>query len=337
MRAFFTPQPLDGLMRKVLHVGPCNTPGGMATVMHTLAEFPPEGWEAELLPSHAPGGLLAKWRAYRRARKELHRRCSDQAAKPDVVHVHAAADWSWRRKQRLIQAVRQHDVPVVLHLHSGRFDQWLGPSEGTRAKRFRQFATAHQLALVVLSDAWKQRLASSIGPCSVVENPVHPRYGPSSNARAPHHLLLMGRDDPVKGHDFAVRVAARLREDFPSLELTMTGRDRSEHSFVNPLGWVSEDQKLDLLQSASVLLLPSSHEGQPLVALEAAACGLPILAHEALHSLPKGTFTAGPSVDEWVESLRGLLSTPPVVDQNAKEHRVEAVRARWASIYDSIA
>lgn len=68
MRAFFTPQRLDGLMRKVLHVGPCNTPGGMATVMHTLAEFPPEGWEAELLPSHAPGGLWAKWRAYRRAR-----------------------------------------------------------------------------------------------------------------------------------------------------------------------------------------------------------------------------------------------------------------------------
>ena len=36
-------------MRKVLHVGPCDTPGGMATVMRTLAEFPPEGWEAELL------------------------------------------------------------------------------------------------------------------------------------------------------------------------------------------------------------------------------------------------------------------------------------------------
>ena len=51
-------------MRKVLHVGPCNTPGGMATVMQTLAEHPPEGWEANLLPSHAPGGPLAKWRAY---------------------------------------------------------------------------------------------------------------------------------------------------------------------------------------------------------------------------------------------------------------------------------
>ena len=67
-------------------MGPCDTPGGMATVMHTLAEFPPEGWEAEL-PSHAPGGLWAKWQAYRRARRELKRRCSDPALRPDVVQA----------------------------------------------------------------------------------------------------------------------------------------------------------------------------------------------------------------------------------------------------------
>ena len=324
-------------MRKVLHVGPCNTPGGMATVMHTLAEFPPDGWQADLLASHATGSVWAKWRAYRQARREIHRRCTDQAAKPDVVHVHTAADWSWRRKQRLIELVRHHGVPVVAHLHSGQFDQWLGSPEGTRAQRFRRFATSNQLTLVVLSEAWKQRLSSSIGPSVVVGNPVHPRYAPSPAPRTPHQLLLMGRDDPVKGHDFAIRVAARLREDFPSLELTMTGRDRSEHTFVNALGWVTEKEKLRLLQSASVLLLPSSHEGQPLVALEAAACGLPVLAHKDLHSLPDGTFTTGPSLDEWVETLRGLLSTPTVPVQNVLEHSVEAARASWASIYDAMA
>ena len=112
-------------MRKVLHVGPCDSPGGMATVMRILAEHPPEGWEAELLASHAPGGLWAKWRAYRKARRELKRRCADAALRPDVVHVHTAADWSWWRKSRLIRLVRDDGVPIVVHFHSGQMDTWL--------------------------------------------------------------------------------------------------------------------------------------------------------------------------------------------------------------------
>ena len=70
-RGFFTPSLLVVAMRRVLHVGPCDTPGGMATVMHTLAEFPPEGWQADLLASHAPGGLCSKCPAYRISLKEL--------------------------------------------------------------------------------------------------------------------------------------------------------------------------------------------------------------------------------------------------------------------------
>ena len=122
-------------MRKVLHVGPCDTPGGMATVMHTLAEFPPEGWQAELLASHAQGGLWAKWRAYRRARKELIRRCSSPDERPEVVHVHTAADWSWLRKARLI-ALLPDEIGVVIHVHSGKFDAWLGMESSKRVLSF---------------------------------------------------------------------------------------------------------------------------------------------------------------------------------------------------------
>ena len=124
-REFIIPNPLANHMRKVLHVGPCDTPGGMATVMHTLAESPPEGWQAKLIASHAPGGLWAKWRAYRRAKKELIRQCSSSEGRPDVVHVHTAADWSWRRKARLISIAQHHNIPTVVHFHSGQFHDWL--------------------------------------------------------------------------------------------------------------------------------------------------------------------------------------------------------------------
>ena len=115
-------------MRKVLHVGPCDTPGGMATVMHTLAQRPPEGWEAELLASHAPGGLWAKWRAYRRARRELKRRCSNPSLCPDVVHVHAAADWSWRRKARLMRVLQKGTEKGILRI---RREQHISPADSS--------------------------------------------------------------------------------------------------------------------------------------------------------------------------------------------------------------
>ena len=72
-------------MPKVLHVGPCETPGGMANVMRILAEHPPEGWQAELLPSHVNGSLWAKWRAYRTARKAFIQMLNDETQRPDIV------------------------------------------------------------------------------------------------------------------------------------------------------------------------------------------------------------------------------------------------------------
>lgn len=323
-------------MRRVLHVGPCDTPGGMATVMHTLAEFPPEGWEAERLPSHAPGGWWAKWRAYRRARSELQRRCTTAESCPSVVHVHAASDWSLRRKLRLIRRVRRCGVPVVLHLHSGKLAAWMGTANGPRAQRHRATVARLGVTQVVLSDAWQRELTPLIGPTEAVVNPVPPEYVPGQRARDAEHLLVLGRNDPVKGHAFAEQVGARLAEDRPNLRLTLTGKDRSALPFVQALGWVSEATKLELLQSATVLLVPSSVEGQPLVVLEALACGLPVVVAQDLHSLPSGVVRAGPSVEDWARAVEGVLSGATTVDIDLEAHRVDSVAQQWGRLYASL-
>ena len=110
-------------MRKVVHVGPCNSPGGMATVMKTLAEHPPEGWEAELLASHVVGSSWDKWRVYRKARSTFIRMLNDPMQRPDVVHLHTAADWSWWRKRRFALLAHAAGCKIVVHIHSGKFDQ----------------------------------------------------------------------------------------------------------------------------------------------------------------------------------------------------------------------
>ena len=321
-------------MRKVLHVGPCDTPGGMATVMHTLAEFPPEGWEAELLASHAPGGLWAKWRAYLRARRELKRRCSDPGLRPDVVHVHTAADWSWRRKARLIGCLPV-ETGVVIHIHSGKFDAWLGKAESKRSASFTKTVQQTKSTVVVLSEAWKEALGPIIGEVLPISNPIPLNMVPSNEPRERNHLLLMGRPDPVKGHDFAIKVAQRLHQERPSLRLSLTGIEDTQHDFVHALGWVSEEEKVRLLQTASLLLLPSTFEGQAMVALEASACGLPIVAFKHLNSLPESASTAGPEVEQWVSTISKLLDEPPKpTPVNAHDHLAE-IQHQWNECYRS--
>ena len=321
-------------MRKVLHVGPCDSPGGMATVMHTLAEFPPEGWEAELLASHAPGGLWAKWRAYRRARRELKRRCSDPALRPDVVHVHTAADWSWRRKALLIQCLPV-GMGVVIHIHSGQFDDWLRKKSPKRSASFREIVQQKRATVVVLSEAWKDTLGPIIGETLAISNPVPQNMVPPTEPRERNHLLLLGRPDPVKGHDFAMKVARALHQQRPSVQLSITGLEHAQDDFIHALGWVSEEEKLRLLQTASLLLLPSVYEGQPMVALEASACGLHIVASEHLTSLPDSVSTAGPEIEHWVSVVGRLLDDPPNLTPVHAHDQLTEVQRQWKDCYSS--
>ncbi len=327
-------------MRKVLHVGPCDTPGGMATVMHTLADHPPEGWEADLLPSHTPGGLWSKWRAYRRARRELKRRCSEPNLRPDVVHVHTAADWSWRRKSRLIQEVQSRNIAVVIHFHSGQFDAWIAKGGARRAQQVKRVLASSNTRGVVLSSAWEERLQPMVGDVEVVGNPFRPLNASAKVTRDDHHLLLLARNDPIKGHGFAVKVAENLRQEFPNLRLTMTGESRAEHDWVDARGWVSDDEKTTLLARASILLLPSAFEGQPMAALEALSTGLPVCVSDRVVGLPATVKQARwDDVDAWTAAVREVLLRPTeasTLQSSVADHTIERVQQRWGSVYDAL-
>ncbi len=327
-------------MRRVLHVGPCNTPGGMATVMTTLAEHPPNGWEASLLSSHSEGGILGKWRAYRRARRELNRRCTDASQRPDVVHVHVASDWSWRRKARLIAVARRHGVAVVVHLHSGRFEAWLEAGGPRRSGVVKKALNSPRVEGVVLSEAWRARLEGHLGRLTVIGNPLPATTAGSQQHREKNHLLLLGRNDPVKGHAFALEVAERLRTTHPDLRLTMTGWEEEDIPWVESPGWVSNEQKVSLMARASVLLVPSAYEGQPMVALEALSTGLPVCASDRVQGLPDTVVQASyGDVDAWVSRLSEVLEQPESSEALVKSvasHAVDEVQKQWSSLYDSL-
>ena len=188
----------------------------------------------------------------------------------DVVHFHGV-DCDEYLPDRV-------DVPVVVTLH-------LWPDRHPAALLANRRPNVH---LVCVSDA--QRAA-----CPKEASARTIRNGVDLSALVPRadgprrDVLLLGRISPEKGFHLAVDAAARA-----GLRVTMAGAVFPYHSHreyfdyviaprlsesVRFLGPVGFDRKRELLRSALCLAVPSIlPETSSLVAMEALACGTPVVA-----------------------------------------------------------
>jgi D-inositol-3-phosphate glycosyltransferase len=151
-------------------------------------------------------------------------------------------------------------------------------------------------------------------------------------ARARHLLVYAGRLQPLKGPDVAVRTVAELRRHRPDLdvELLVVGgpsgpaasapgalaklaRAEGVGDRVRFLPPQPQDRLAVILRAADLLLVPSRSESFGLIALEAQACGTPVVATRVgglRHAVGDGTTgvlvpTRDPAA--WAGTVAGLL------------------------------
>lgn len=109
-------------------------------------------------------------------------------------------------------------------------------------------------------------------------------------------IVFVGRLQPFKGTDVAVQALARLGRMVPDAKLMIVGGDSPRGSFgervrlrlaalrlgvadrLRFLEPVAHSELPDLYRAADVVVVPSASESFGLVALEAAACGTPVVA-----------------------------------------------------------
>lgn len=121
---------------------------------------------------------------------------------------------------------------------------------------------------------------------------VAPQPPPAPPADPPH-VLCLGRLAPEKGFDVAVEALPAILARWPRLRVTFAG-DGAERAALEArvralglagavefAGWVAPDAVPALITSATLLLMPSRAEGLPLVGLQAAALGRPVVATAA--------------------------------------------------------
>ncbi|HUC38290.1 MAG TPA: glycosyltransferase [Acidimicrobiales bacterium] len=191
----------------------------------------------------------------------------------------------------------------------------------------------------------------------------HAFFGPGDRSQArralglPRNvpvLLFVGRIQPLKGADVAVHALAGM-EEHPEARLVIVGGPSGPHgeehmAFIGELAGklgVSErvsfvdPQPHELLsthyRAADVCIVPSRSESFGLVALEAAACGTPVVASAVggLSTLVEhgrtGLLVEDPAPAQFAKAVSAVLADRRLAERLSQAAAARAQRYTWAS------
>ncbi|MGH3648232.1 MAG: D-inositol-3-phosphate glycosyltransferase [Micromonosporaceae bacterium] len=318
---------------------PCAELAPGVTVRHVMAG-PYEGLAKQDLPAQLCAFTAGVLRA--------------EAARPpgwyDLLHSHywlsGQAGWLAKDRWGVPLVHTPHTLAKVKNLLLADGDT---PEPRTRVIGEEQVVTEADL-LVANTNAEAVELAELYGAdpgrIAVVEPGADlGRFTPGSMAAARREfglpedgfvLLFVGRIQPLKAPDLVVRALASLRERNPELAAKATvvvcggpsgtGLERPEHlhelagslgvgEHVRFLPPQSADRLARLYRAADLLCVPSYNESFGLVALEAQACGTPVVAAAvgglvtAVDDGSSGVLVDSHCPEEWAAVLDKLLSS----------------------------
>jgi len=172
-------------------------------------------------------------------------------------------------------------------------------------------------------------------------------------------VALIGRFDPVKGHDDALEAVRQLRAEGRDVALIMIGDGPTRSSIekrVDSLGLEDatyftgqRDDIPELLAAVDVVLIPSHSEGMSFVAVEAMAAGRCLVAYatgglpDIIHHEKSGLLAPTGNVGALAEALARVLDDEDLRNRLAREGRRQVDRysidvhvARLLNIYQSV-
>lgn len=260
-----------------------------------------------------PGTLLERFEmpAYTRAVIGAAKRLVEQHGHFDLIHAH----FVFPDGIAAMELAKQFQIPVVITDHA----YWLPWMENPFVKRLASNAVDYCSRHLSVSDALRKTVVEVIGE--------HPKlrtapigyddqiFSVDENATPdPNQILYVGRIHKTKGTDILLRAMSSIVKTAPQIKLKIVGgsmgfnnyqkHEREIRALVEELSldkhveFVGEHPQRQIARffhESAMLVVPSRRETFGAVALEALACGRPVLA----------TRCGGP--EEIIDSATGLL------------------------------
>ena len=259
------------------------------------------------------------------------------------------------------------ELPIVATMHLCVHDSALLPYKSLAQslyhsywiRRLERYVLTHARKLVAVSGYTADRTNKAFGnrDMVVIHNGVDLNiFQPMQRNEPgrPFRLLFVGNWSARKGVDLLSPIMNGLGPDF---ELTYTASKNPKKRSKNLPAWSgsisyirNQDEMVHIYQSADALLFPTRMEGLPLAALEAQACGLPVIATNG-SSLPEvveddatGILCPQDEVSAFAEATRRLATEPGLWLRMGKAARaraethfsIETMIDRYMAVYRAI-
>ena len=260
-----------------------------------------------------------------------------------------------------LQTADAHPAPVLVTLHTvyDLIDSTQTEGRDTLLQNtLRSVAWVACVSEAVLHDA-RRRVPMITGSSSIVYNGLdEPNILPKPLPLAAPRLLCLGRLTTVKGFDLALSAFSMLIDRFPLARLVIAGDGLMRPALqaqalqlglddrVEFTGWIAPDKVPELINSATVVIMPSRREGFPLVGIQAAQVARPIVASRA-GGLPElvvhektGLLVERENIKSLAEAIAFLLDRPDRARQMGKaaRRRVQQIFSleRCVNEYDAL-
>lgn len=262
--------------------------------------------------------------------------------------------------------------PVVVTIHDLTFfdhPEWHEPSKQRFFRRATRVAAARAAALVCVSKTTADRLQALLPPNGLVHviphGVDHDRYRPARSPDAAAaggvpYIGFVGTLEPRKDIPTLVRAFDGVADRHPDIRLRIAGHagwgaravneavaaSRHRHR-IDLLGYLPEDDVPAFLRSAAAVAYPSLAEGFGLPALEAMACGAPLVTTSGTameEVVGDGALLVSPSSPgELADALCSILDDAAETEHRRARGLAIAARYTWqasaaahADVYRSV-
>lgn len=254
-------------------------------------------------------------------------------ASSDVISTHFRVD-----SELFSFWARRKGVPSVFHAQGANLGNWFKIFD-----RSTRYVGVGELARASLEAKSGIKMHATVHPGIPEQLLARPR-------READEVLFVGRLQPSKRADWAIRVFERITKDFPSLALTIVGDGPSRKDLealaaelgvrerVRFTGEIPHEKVWDHYSRAKVLLVPSALESYSLVPLEAMAAGCPVIASDSLamrESARPALFVPPEDMEAWVRATAELLQSAANRAKLAESCRTWAEAHGWRKIADA--